>query len=466
MKVNNIDIMKYELNDIATSEMFFEYANNDLLYIHDVNAWYYYTGQKWEQDNSSGIMSKRFMKNLAKYCKEFIKAYNFPDLETEKAYETYYNRVGKASFRNSILDDSKTEFNHKFKEFNSHKQLFNCTNGTYDLESGGFRNHSPEDMLTDISNVTYDPNAKCPRFNKFIDEIMECDIDKANYLLEAMAYCLSGDTQLECFFILYGPTSRNGKGTLMTLMMELLGDYAYTLNNGAIISKTNVDPSKPSPHWAKLLSARMANINETNSNFPIDSALIKTLTGGDSLVTRNLFEGEKEYTPQFKIFINSNHLPKMNDDTVIKSDRLHLICFNKHFIPEERDTSLKETLKEEIPGIFNLLVEKYRNLKARGNFQVPNESKEELYKYLCAVDSVQNYVDENLEKDSNACEKLKNLYDDYTYWCSENDLKPLSKNEFKTKIDEKNIRYLGKVNRKNIHGLYENTYWCEGVKII
>ena len=61
-----------------------------------------------------------------------------------------------------------------------------------------------------------------------MDEVFEGDQDRIKYLQKAVGYAMSGDTRLECMFILYGPTSRNGKGTTMETVLRILGEYGRT----------------------------------------------------------------------------------------------------------------------------------------------------------------------------------------------------------------------------------------------
>ena len=52
------------------------------------------------------------------------------------------------------------------------------------------------------------------------------DPDTAAFLQKALGYALTGDTSFDCFFVLYGAKSRNGKSTLMETVAHILGEYA------------------------------------------------------------------------------------------------------------------------------------------------------------------------------------------------------------------------------------------------
>ena len=87
----------------------------------------------------------------------------------------------------------------------------------------------------------------------------------------------------------------------------------------------------------------------------LSASLVKTLTGRDTINARFLNENSFEFVPQFKLFINTNHLPKVTDPTVFDSGRVKVVPFNRHFSEEEQDKTLKRRLRqtENLSGILN-----------------------------------------------------------------------------------------------------------------
>lgn len=128
-----------------------------------------------------------------------------------------------------------------------------------------FLPHDPEDKLTKISDVAYDPDARCEWLEMFVDEIMSGDEARARFLQRALGYALSGDSRFECLFILYGATTRNGKGTLMESVLKVMGDYGSTVRPETISMKQNVSSQNPTEDIARLAGIRFANISETEN---------------------------------------------------------------------------------------------------------------------------------------------------------------------------------------------------------
>lgn len=142
-----------------------------------------------------------------------------------------------------------------------------------------FTPHNPEDRLTKISPVNYDPNARCDRFLSFVHEITSGDAEKARFLQKVLGYGMSGDTRYECLFILYGATTRNGKGTLCESVLKVLGTYGCTARPETLSTKINANSHNPSEDIARLAGVRFANISEPGKGMVLNAAQVKSMTG-------------------------------------------------------------------------------------------------------------------------------------------------------------------------------------------
>src|SRR5262249_4958764 len=79
--------------------------------------------------------------------------------------------------------------------------VLNCPNGTLDLRTGELRPHRREDYLTNLCPVPYDPQARCPLWERFLTQIFpaaggraefEGDADLIAYVRRFCGYCLTG----------------------------------------------------------------------------------------------------------------------------------------------------------------------------------------------------------------------------------------------------------------------------------
>lgn len=433
-------IEKYPADDIGISQLFIDIFCDELVYCQN-SGWYIWNGKIWQKDAKDGGKAHEMIKKMARYCLKKIDSNPNLTTDTRDALNKKYSKLLGKKYRDTILSDAMSVAPVELSKFNQHKYLFNCKNGTYDFKRKIFRDFDKSDYLTDISNVYYDETATCPRFMQYLNEVMEdeqhqVDEQKIDYLLKIAAYCLTGDTSRECFFIFYGDRTRNGKGTFVSTLTYLLGSYCQTLNASSITKKQfNTGGSNASPDFAKLKNTRLANVNEIEDGTLLDIAKMKELTGGDTITARFLYKEEFDYVPQFKILINTNVLPKMSEDSIFRSNRLHLVSFDRHFEVSERDLQLKDKLKTEVSGIFNVLVRYYEKLNQEG-FIMPKSTIEAIEQYQYNSNNVLLFTKEQLYVDKQCWETMTDIYNKYTKWCEDNGLSQMAKKTFKERLSK------------------------------
>lgn len=348
-------------------------------------------------------------------------ALDIKDEDKRKRYIKYATKWQSHSNRINILKDAQVYHPISYSKFDSDIYIFNCKNGTLHLDTLEFTEHKPSDKLTKISEVVYNPDAICPRFADFVNEICEGDKDKAKFLQTALGYSLSGDTKHECMFILYGATTRNGKGTLCESVLKVLGDYGITSRPETISMKLNQSSNSPNEDIARLSGVRFVNISEPVKGLTLDAAKLKSMTGNDTINARFLHENSFDYKPQFKLYINTNYLPVVNDMTLFSSGRLVIIPFERHFEEHEQDKTLKtEFAKEESQSaILNWLIEGYK-VQSRDGLQLPESVKTATQSYQNDSDKIRCFAADCLIRDTNCEEKTADVYSHYQDWCGEN----------------------------------------------
>ena len=322
------------------------------------------------------------------------------------------------------------------------KFLFNCHNGTINLLTGEFKAHDPADMLTKMTEVDYVPDAVCDRWLSFMDEVMEGDKGRIRYLQKAIGYAMSGDTRLECMFILYGATSRNGKGTTMETILRILGEYGRTAKPDMLSKKGFADSSGPSEDVARLNGARMVNVSEPEKSMQIDASLTKQMTGNNILTARFLRENSFEFKPQFKLFIDTNHLPQISDMTLFESDRIKIIPFNRHFTAEERDIDLKSFFarSENLSGILNWCLEGFRLYMTEG-LDMPDSVENATKEYRQQSDRIMMFTSQCVRKEIGRELRAQAVYSRYKDWCAENGFKYENAANFRKKMEQAGFVY-------------------------
>jgi putative DNA primase/helicase len=413
--INPLDnIKRYPLNDIGAGNLFFNVTKTRLRYVEDAGMWFYYDGKKWRCDKL-----KVHVMQIARMLVEHLNGLSSEDADFIKFRE----QLSKNSKRKTMISEAETIEPLSLEDFDRDPLLVNCENCTIDLRDFSQREHDPADFITKTLNAEFNPTAVYERWNKFIDQIMCDDSSLAEFLQKALGYALSGEVSEECLFILYGPTTRNGKGTLMETILYILNDYGKTLDPVSLYQKKSVGNSH-SPEIARLAGSRFVNMSELPNEFEINAAKVKQLTGGDMVTTRFLYQDFFEFRPQFKIFINTNYLPGITDDSLFSSGRLKLIPFDRHFNDDEQDKTLKGSFREpaNVSAILNWLLEGYKRFK-KEKLAVPEKAKEWLKEYRKECDTIGLFAENCLEQCDGKRTKTKEIHDAYVQWCKDGFLK-------------------------------------------
>ena len=407
---------RYQRDEIGIGYAFADYYKPIARFDRERGIWYVYDGAIWRPDENALAVAE-LAKKLADRLYTF--ALQIKDEDTRNRYIKRVQKLQMRKNRRTMIEDAKSVYPVPHSLFDHNTNLFNCKNGTLNLTTGEFNPHDPADFLTMMSGVIYDPNAACPRWEQFISEVMCNDADLALYLQKALGYALTGDTSLECLFILYGATSRNGKGTTMETFLQIVGDYGKTSNPEMLSTKFgNTNASGPSEEIARLAGIRFVNISEPEKKITFNAALVKRMTGNDTLNARFLHENSFDFKPNFKIFINTNYKPSVSDMTLFYSQRLKLIPFKRHFEEHEQDKGLKAFFAEEanLSAIFNWCYEGYRRFKAEG-LDDPTAVTIATKEYEAESDRIGQFVDAWLEQGEAFEVRTSAAYKLYGEWC-------------------------------------------------
>lgn len=458
-KVNPIDNKTYPWTDIGAGKLFADYYKHILRYVPERRSWFFYSGGIWSQDTGN-LKAMFYCMELAKLLHVFaIKIFN-DDLR--KQYMNYTRKWQTHGYRVNVLKDAQVYHPIPYALFDSDPYIFNCTNGTLHLDIGKFTEHKASDRLTKISHVAYDAKAQSERWDSFINEIMSGDIEKGKFLQKILGYALSGDTRHECMSILYGASTRNGKGTLCESVLKVFGGYGCTARPETIALKSNNNSSNPSEDIARLAGVRFVNIAEPGKGLILNTSQVKSMTGNDTLNARFLHENSFDFSPQFKLYINTNYLPVVNDITIFTSGRVIIIPFERHFDEAEQDKGLKhEFASPEVQSaILNWLIRGYEMLHKEGLVQ-PESVIKATKQYQHDSNKTLLFVEDCMEEGANYEDYTANVYDKYRIWCTDNGQYAESMRNFKQSLSS-----IMEVKRKRPRIGGEKTTMVIGYKLV
>lgn len=282
LKMKNA-IRTYSHDDIGSARLLSDIFNKTCRYNATASEWYEFNGKYWAID-LGGLKVRNMTKILAK---ALIK-YAVSASEDDNKYLKYAATWNEHRKRNTIIQDARDLNFFKNEDCDIDLYILNCLNGVLVLHQDRveFIKHDPDLLLTQIANVRYEPGRSCERWEKFVEEVMEGNQEKVRYLQKLFGICLTGDTRLEKMWFLFGSTTRNGKSTMIETISNLLGTYAVSVRAETLAIKNNTDSRTASPDIAKLAGKRLAVASEPQKRMALDVALLKSMTGRDTISAR------------------------------------------------------------------------------------------------------------------------------------------------------------------------------------
>ena len=106
------------------------------------------------------------------------------------------------------------------------RELVACQNGLLHVPTRCLLPHSPRFWSANVLDFRYEPQARAPRFEQFLQEIFPDDDDAQRGLLEMFGYCLTDLTKYQKAFMFVGPP-RGGRGTIGRVLRGLIGAENY-----------------------------------------------------------------------------------------------------------------------------------------------------------------------------------------------------------------------------------------------
>ncbi len=336
--------------------------------------------------------------------------------------------------------------------FDEDDWLLNCQNGTLDLKTGQLRDFKRSDFITRILPYDYDATAKCERWLRFLEEVLEPD--EIPWVQRIAGYSLTGDASAQMFMFLSG-VGRNGKGILLQTLLKVLGSYGQSLPPNSIMAKYG-DAGIPND-IAMLKGARLVVVPEVPAGKKWNEELLKSMTGEDEIVARFLNKEFFKFKCKGKLWISGNTQPTVTDSGISFWKRLKLLQFKQVF--ENPDMDLGKNLEGEIPGILNWALEGLAQVLSRGiavGVAEPESVKKQTLQYRSDNDSIGRFIDECCEVGKDFSVSSTKLYSAYKEWVNnEGEARELiNKVKFSQRLvslnyakqrDEKGVKFFGLV---------------------
>ncbi|MDX5858466.1 phage/plasmid primase, P4 family [Bacillus cereus group sp. BfR-BA-01363] len=414
---------KFKLTEMGNAERIAYEYGHVIKYINDI-GWFIWDGKRWKVDTKKEIerITAKVLRNLSK---------------SEDEAEAKWSRMcERRNIRMNSIKDLMPLVPGERGDFDKHKFLFNVENGVVDLKTGKLLQHDRELGLTKITNITFDENAKCPEWLKFLDQIFLGDQALVEYMQRLIGYSLTGDISEQIMMFLVGGGS-NGKSTFINTIKDLMGDYGKQAKSDTFIKKKE---SGANNDIARLVGSRFVSAIESEEGEKLADSFVKQITGGEPVLARFLRQEFFEFIPEFKVFFTTNHKPIIGglDEGIWR--RVKLIPFNLSLPAHKRDKRLPEKLSLEMPGILNWAIEGCMKWQQDG-LKEPKVVAEATGKYKDDMDILAPFLDEVCYVEERENESImieaKELYNVYERWCFNSGERSLGNRSFYRMLETK-----------------------------
>ena len=404
-------------SDYGNAQMLEKMVPDKIRFNHDNGKWYIWENSFWKPDNKRSVL--KYAMQVARQRQQ--NALLLADSNKRKKAFEFGQKSEDGHRLNQTLKvaTSLPKFATTSKDWNRDPDLLQCSNGVVnflnlDFYDGG----NPNYMMNQNTHVRYDSNAVCPRFDRFMMEIMNDDEELVYWVLKALGYSLTGHSDEQCFFIMLGE-GKNGKSKFIDLIELIFGDYHKNTRFETFLKKFN---NSSSHELARLSNSRVVTVNESSNGREWDEERIKSIVGGDMITARYLYQHEFTFRSRIKLWCATNNLPRAEDFTDAFWRRVRVIPFDRKFEGKNRNPNIINELSGELSGIMNRFLDGYKNWANEGLGEPPQRVMNTTEQYRTESDVIAQFVDDCVTKTENYDDIItaKRIHQLYQKWHDEN----------------------------------------------
>lgn len=295
------------------------------------------------------------------------------------------------------------------ERFEPTEHLINLKNGVYNWETGNLESHSPDYYFLYEIPVEYNPDAECPKIEKFMKQTFEKrDIP---LLYKFIGDCLQPTYKFKKALMLIGPTD-TGKTQFLNIVEEFLG---YSTISHVSLSKLCSDRFASSDLYGKL-----ANISGDLDDTTIDrTSIFLMATGDDRLRAEWKFKDAFDFKNYAKLMFSCNDIPESNNRTDAYYNRWIIIEANNQVPEDKKIKGFYKTIctEQELSGLLNHALKGLEKLENNGYEYY--RTTEEIRKFMEArstpyVTFCTQYIESDMENEITK----KELHERYEHYCN------------------------------------------------
>jgi putative DNA primase/helicase len=318
-------------------------------------------------------------------------------------------------------------------EIDARQYLLGTPAGVFDLKKG--RRISPRVGTYVTKRTSIDPafDRDCTKWRQFLRQVFQKDRAKIDYFQRFCGYLLTGSVKEQKLLVIHGPGG-NGKFVLVNTVAGIIGDY-----HKEALPETFVE-SKGKSHetaMAFLAGARFVTSGESDQGGLLNEATVKRATGADLISARFLYKNPFSYRPTFKIWLTTNHLPRLRSVGPDMRRRIQLLELD--FVPSKPDLDLERKLQDEHDAILAWMIKGAVQWMEHG-LSPPASIIDPTAEYFEEQDTLGTWLQTRVRKVEDATTPTAHLCASYNRYLEERGLPPIDTSYFGRQLGAQGIR--------------------------
>lgn len=303
--------------------------------------------------------------------------------------------------------------------------VLNVKNGLLNVKTLELQPHSPDWLSPVQVPVAFDPNATCPKIDKFCSETFP--EDNLHLAFEIVAWLMLPDRSIQKAVLLIGEGG-NGKSRYLQMVIAFLGR-----RNVSSLSLHRLESDK---FACGRLVGKLANIcPDLPSQHLEGTSVFKSITGGDEITGEHKFHDSFDFTPFCRLLFSANHPPRAEDSSEGFFDRWLVVPFNRRFRGGEGEIQqavLDAMLSEpdEQSGLLNRALAALPDLRKRGRFSESDSTQTAFDEFHATTDPIAVWLTAHTLDDASALTPQAAMVAAYARHCEAKGIAPATKNAF------------------------------------
>lgn len=338
----------------------------------------------WDYDEKEGLYREISFSEMRGMVIKLLMDEGLLAVATEGFAKTVLNKYRAGFVENGV----------SLEDFSIPDGWLQVRNGWLNLKTRDLLPHTPERYSLSKMDTDYIADAKCPLYDKFIDEDSKMAKDQIRVIDQFSGYVLTDRIDQHSCLILEGRKGC-GKSMLMEIWMNILGEKAIpmqltSLQNGGerFIGQTLAHKNLC---WFDEANPRTTSINEFFQNL---------ITGERIRVERKGVQGDDFVKNTMKVVLSLNEMP---DHMPLGMDRRYRhIVFTRSFYEEgivDPDYK-KKVLQNEKSGILNRMLRGLEDLEKMGRLTTIEGEEERKREYTLTSDDFSSFLSDHFEPTS------------------------------------------------------------------